>query len=515
MNKHSIQKQIVWLAIIPASLVPLSLETLFLVEMSHMGELSLALVAGLAIVTLLLGGGFYYLASLAGRRITAPISALNESLQDILKGDLKSQASTQITELDTLAQSVNRLAAQLQQERELCQKRIHEATQALRTKKERAESANHNARRFLAVASHELRQPLHALNLYIAELQRIAIGTEQQHLVGQINHSVEALTNMLNGLLDISKLDARSIVPQIQTCSMAAMLAQISNNHSVMARIKNIRLVVRPCTCFVISDQQLLERILMNLVSNAIRYTRPNGSVLVGCRRRGQMVCIEVRDNGIGIAPADQENIFREFHQCTHPQLGTDSKGLGLGLAIVDRLVKLLGHKLTLHSAPGKGTIFSLELPLATRTESSPVDTTVEGIQSEPYGTSKGAAMKKLLVVDDDYLVLVSTAHILASWGHDVSTADSLSAVQKLLDKGCQWDLIISDYQLEEEVTGLDVVQAVRRQMDRAIPCILITGNTSLEVSNLTRLEGHHILNKPVRPAKLRSLVEFLLKERR
>ena len=500
----SLHRQIVWLVLLPVSLLAISLDAFFLIEMSRTERLSIALFAGVAAATLLLGGLFYYLIWRISRRITEPVRKLGDALQDITT--LETQPAAQVSELDKLVQGVNAMTARLQHEQKSCQDRIDEVTLAMRAKVEVAEGANHNARRFLAVASHELRQPLHALNLYITELQRKVIGAEQQHLLGQIDHSVEALTNLLNGLLDISKLDARSIVPQIQACSMSGLLERISNDHSVMARIKNIRLVVRPCSCYVSSDQQLLERILMNLVSNAIRYTRPNGSVLVACRKRGRMVCIEVRDNGIGISPADQASIFREFHQCVQPQLDT-KKGLGLGLAIVDRLTRLLGHQITLRSAPDKGTVFSLILPAANPPDLPPA--------SAEHGEDALAdtSIKRLLVVDDDYLVLVSTAHILTSWGYEVSTADSMLAVYKLLGEGLEWDLIISDYQLEEHITGLNVIQAVKEKLNRPTPCILITGNTSQEVTNITRLEGHHILNKPVRPAKLRSLVEFLLKK--
>ena len=501
----SLHRQIVWLALLPVSLFTISLEAFFLIEMSRTERLSI--VAGLAAATLLLGGLFYYLISRLSRRITEPVRTLGDALQDINIGSLETPPATQISELDKLVQGVNAMTARLQHEQKSCQDRIDEVTLAMRGKIEVAEGANHNARRFLAVASHELRQPLHALNLYIAELQRKVTGTEQQHLLGQIDHSVEALTNLLNGLLDISKLDARSIVPQIQPCSMRGLLERISNDHSVMARIKNIRLAVRPCSCYVSSDQQLLERILMNLVSNAIRYTRPNGTVLVACRKRGQMVCIEVRDNGIGISQADQSSIFREFHQCVQPQLDT-KKGLGLGLAIVDRLARLLGHQITVRSAPDKGTVFSLTLPAANRPDLPPVNA------EHSEDNLADMAIKRLLVVDDDYLVLVSTAHILTSWGYEVSTADSMLAVNKLLDEGLEWDLIISDYQLEDHITGLNMIQTVKEKLNRSTPCILITGNTSQEVTNITRLAGHHILNKPVRPAKLRSLVEFLLKKK-
>ncbi|PIV15419.1 MAG: hybrid sensor histidine kinase/response regulator [Gallionellales bacterium CG_4_10_14_3_um_filter_54_96] len=517
MKQFCIQKQIVTLAFMPLLLISLSFEAFFLY--GHYTDMTQSLITpaqfnqllfqSLAITILLLGV-LIYLLWLVSRRITAPIVKLSSALQSIAQGKPAPSAAvtTQASELCTLAQGINTLTEKLQREHEILQQRIDDATQSLRNKKELAERDNQNSSRFLAVASHELRQPLHALNLYISELQRKVVGAEPQHLVGQINHSVEALTQMLNSLLDISKLDARTIVPQIETFRMGGLLERISANHILLARIKNIRLVVRPCSCCVSSDQLLLERILMNLVSNAIRYTEPNGSVLVACRHRGQKVRIEVRDNGIGIAKEDQDNIFREFHQCKRPQLDM-RKGLGLGLAIVDRLVKLLNCQLELRSVPNVGTVFALEIPAAQMPDKQPDQETVRATNISAISCLLG---KKILVVDDDPLVLESTAHILISWGCTVSSADSMDAVNKLLETNSDWDLIITDYQLEDSITGLNVMQVVKQQLERKIPCILITGNTSQEISRLVSLGGDRVLYKPVSPAKLRSLVEFLLK---
>ncbi len=518
MRQTSIQIQILRLACIPLLLVTLILDG-FILYSRHVDvtkavitqqEFNDLIFQTLAASGILLGI-FVYFVILASRRIIDPVIKLGADMQAIAQDipDLSGTASTTVNELNALAQAINTQTRKLQLEHEILQQRIDEATQALRDKKDMAERANQNSSRFLAVASHELRQPLHALSLYISELQRKVAGTEQQYLVSKVNHSVEALSQMLNGLLDISKLDARTIVPQIQACSMAGLLERVSANHTVLASLKNIRLVVRPCCCYVSSDPQLLERIVMNLVSNAIRYTPVNGSVLVACRHRGKLVRIEVRDNGVGIAKEDQENIFREFHQCKQHPLDTE-KGLGLGLAIVDRLAKLLGHQLLLRSIPNVGTVFALQIPSAIRP-----DNTASQIISTPNDISAISSLKgkKLLIVDDDPLVLESTVHILSSWGCIVSSADSMAAVKKLLSEGFKWDLIITDFQLEENTTGLSVIQEVKQKLNEAIPCILITGNTSQEITRLVKLGGDWVLYKPVRPAKLRSLVEFLLNE--
>lgn len=457
-----------------------------------------------------------YLVHIASRRITQPIRKLSEAIQSIGAGQLDTRVSlsTGVHELATLAQGLNRTTEHLQQEKVALQQRIEEATLALRAKKEEAERASHDKSRFLAVASHDLRQPLHALGLYVAELQRKMSGTGQQRLVEQVEQSVEALSTLLNALLDISKLDAGAVVPQMRICSVDAMLKRIAADYQMLADVKNIRLAVRPCTGYVTSDPLLLERILANLVSNAIRYTYQNGSVLIACRRRGNSLRIEVRDNGVGISKADQGNIFREFFQLAQPQLDT-SKGLGLGLAIVDRLVKLLGHRIELRSVPGKGSVFALEVPISAHSGKISVATAAQDQHdSGQEAEISPLAGKRLLIVDDDVAVLAGTASILSSWGCQVSAVTSVAQVEQLMSSGVEWDFIVSDYQLENNTSGIDVVDLVRQhQKNQTIPCVLITGDTSPAVLKLASVSGHYLLHKPVRPAKLRSLIVHLLIE--
>lgn len=452
-----------------------------------------------------------YLVFLASRSITNPIRKLSNAVQEIGEGKLDTRVSlpTRVRELATLAQGLNETTENLQKERAGLQSRIDEATLALRQEKEAAERASQDKSHFLAVASHDLRQPLHALGLYIAELQHKVSGAEQQHLVGRVEQSVEALSTLLNALLDISKLDAGTIVPQLQTCAVSVMLDRVAADYQMLAGIKNTRLIVRPCAEYITSDPQLLERILMNLVGNAIRYTYSNGCVMVACRRRGNSLRIEVRDNGVGISKTDQDNIFREFFQVSKQQTDTN-KGLGLGLAIVDRLVKLLGYRLELRSAPGKGSVFALEVPLARRPGKS--SSAAQTLSGPGQGLEESLLTgKRLLVVDDDPMVLSSTASILASWGCIVSTAASLAQVRQFLRDGETWDFIISDYQLGNKESGIDIVAMVRQHYGRQIPCVLISGDTSPAILKLASVSGHHLLHKPVRPAKLRSLIIYLL----
>lgn len=487
-----------------------------IVEMSkrRIEETKMRMLRVTVAVTSLLLGLFFYLVYLGSRSITYPIGKLSDAVQAIGRGNLSTRVSlqTHVSELNTLAQGLNDMTAELQQEHATLQQRIEEATQALLVKKEEAEHASHDKSHFLAVASHDLRQPLHALGLYVAEMQRKVSNAEQRHLVNQVERSIEALSTLLNALLDISKLDAGAVIPQMQTCAVDAMLGRIAADYQMLASVKNIRLIVRPCSGYVTSDPLLLERILANLVSNAIRYTYQNGCVMVACRRRKHFLRIEVRDNGVGISKTDQGNIFREFFQLAQPQLDT-SKGLGLGLAIVDRLVKLLGHRIELRSAPGKGSVFALEVPITPNAgRLSAVAEQVSAHLDQEVEKSPLAG-KRLLIVDDDAAVLSGTTGILTSWGCQVSAAASVAQVEQFLHDGVKWDLIVSDYQLGNNTNGIDVIELVRQHQNQRIPCILISGDTSPTVLKLASVSGHHLLHKPVRPAKLRSLIEHLLED--
>ncbi len=384
-------------------------------------------------------------------------------------------------------------------ERNCVPQRVAGAIHLLREKKEQAERAHHDKSRFLAVASHDLRQPIHALGLYVAELRRKISGKEEQHLVGQIERSVDAIATLINSLLDISKLDAGVIVPKKQACDVSEILDRINANFQVLAQAKHIRLVIHPLDGLVNSDPLLLERVLMNLVSNALKYTPPHGTVMVACRRRGNDMLIEVRDNGIGIDPANQSSIFCEYVQLNTPELNAQ-KGLGLGLYIVDRLVNLLGHKISLRSSPNKGSTFSL------RVANEPPAVGMVAMKMEGFSL----AGKKLLIIDGDKQVRDTTAALLSSWGCEVTAVRSLKAVQGLLKKGRHWDLLLSDYQLGG--TGLDVIQAVRQPSETMPPCILISDRQDSVIR--MRNVGQYFLNKPVKPAKLRSLMQFLLENK-
>ena len=445
------------------------------------------------------------------RRITLPVLRMNDAIRRIGEGHLDTHINgNQVQELDALASGINDMARLLQQDRNTLQQRIDEATRELRQKKDEAERANYDKSRFLAAASHDLRQPMHALGLFVGELHSRLDTAEQRKIASKVEESVEALSSLLDSLLDISKLDAGIVIPQIQGVDVEAMINRLVQDFVPVALRKNITLHVRCLNVMVLSDPVLLERILLNLLSNAIRYTPQNGTVLLGCRKCGENLRIEVRDNGIGIPPEEQQNVFREFVQLANSARDR-SKGLGLGLAIVDRLARLLHHSLGLRSSLNRGSTFSVTVPRVFG---------VEDLLAE-QGDVPVAAMPRLdrmenlqvLVVDDDMLVRISTAGILESWGCRVSVAGDLQEVRDMYSEA-HFDLVICDYRLPDG-DGLMLADFIKAHCKIQPAFILISGDTAPGILQAVTERGLHLLHKPVRPAKLRSLVLYLMKKRK
>lgn len=452
------------------------------------------------------------LALRVARKVTNPILGMRQAIIDIGEGALNTRIfpKPKVRELHDLASGINKMATQLQQDRSTLQERINQATLELRAKKDDAEKANFSKTRFLAAASHDLRQPMHALGLFIGELQGMVNTQEQRKIVMKVEESVEAMSGLLNSLLDISKLDAGVIIPQVQEFNIAIPLHRVDQNYRSLAAGKSIKLRIVPCNKTVRSDPVLFERILVNLISNALRYTPPGGHVLIGCRKRGGNLRIEVRDNGIGIPLEEQKNIFLEFVQLANKERDR-SLGLGLGLAIVERLAKLLQHPITLHSTLGKGALFAIDVPLVAQPSSMQVISTDSLEHDIELGKPAQGNGKKVLVVDDDPLVRSSTSGILTSWGYLVFVASSLQDVKSKFEHQ-SFDLVICDYRLPDG-TGLDVIDFISLKHKVMTPCILVSGDTSPDILQKVIESGFNLLNKPVRPAKLRSLIQFLLND--
>lgn len=443
------------------------------------------------------------------RRITLPILDMRAAVHDLGEGKLDTRIKrTQVTELNELAQGINEMAHQLRQQQDDLQQRIEKATQALREKKEEAEKADFDKTRFLAAASHDLRQPMHALGLFMGELHNRINTPEQRQIVNKVEEAVAAMSGLLESLLDISRLDAGVVVPQIQEVGIDALIQRLRNTFSAPAAHKFITLRTRSRGGIVSSDPVLLERILLNLLGNAIRYTPQHGTVLLACRQWGSRLRMEVRDSGVGIDASDQARIFEEFVQLENPARDR-SKGLGLGLPIVKRLCDLLQYPLSLRSATGAGTTIAIEVPLAGELSQRPPDS----LHSAANGmvATKDFNRLKVLVVDDDALVRQGTAGLLASWNCMVATAGSLAEV----DRRCtqQFDLVICDYRLPDG-TGLELSERIRQQSGGGGPAfILISGDTSPDILQQVASRRLFLLHKPVRPAKLRSLMSSLFSQ--
>lgn len=473
-------------------------------EKAEMLWINLFLLAFAVVTTMMI-------ATRVSRRITRPVLAMSRLVRRIGEGHLDVQIpAAKVLELDVLATGINDMARQLQLDRSELEKRIEEATQELRRKKEEAEKANFDKSRFLAAASHDLRQPMHALGLFVGELRSRLDTPEQLKIANKMEESVEALSSLLDSLLDISKLDAGVVIPQIQTVDIETMMLRLVNDFAPIAERKHILLRTHCAGGNVLSDPVLLERILLNLLGNAIRYTPQGGCVLLACRLRGDMLRIEVRDNGIGIPPEEQQNIFREFVQLSNSARDR-SKGIGLGLAIVDRLARLLHHPLTVHSAPGRGSVFSISVPRMLGVAELLAEPGRE--QAEPLPRPDMFEQLKVLVVDDDTLVRTSTAGILQSWGCEVEMAEGyLRAEEKCSQRS--FDLVLCDYRLPDG-DGLQLADRFGAQGGACPEFILISGDTAPEILQAVTGRGLHLLHKPVRPAKLRSLILFLLKRQK
>lgn len=366
----------------------------------------------------------------------------------------------------------------------------------LTEQKDAAESANLAKSRFLAAASHDLRQPIHALNLYLGAFAQIQLPRSAGSLLAKVRQCAHILDEMLRALLDISKLDAGAIRPQVVTFPMNPLLERARVEFEPQARAKGIELRVVDSSAFVTSDPALTERILRNFVANAVRYTE-KGRVLVGCRRRRGTLRISVYDTGVGIAPGEQELVFEEFYQVGNRERDR-SKGLGLGLAIVERLSKLLNAPLTLKSRPGRGSHFAFDLPLATRVElltSKPEAERVAG--RDLKGTT-------VVLVDDEELILDAARTLLEQWRCTViSAASGAAALQQLASARQPPDVIICDYRLRDGETGVNVVEAIRNEFNADIPAILITGDTDPGQIRNIAASGLAVLHKPLRDDEL------------
>lgn len=476
-------------------------EVVVIISRESLENRKLSQIATAFTTLLLVLAGSIGLAVLMSRSVSTPIQRIADAMSDIGRGNLTQRVPVEGGgSLRMLAEGVNDMASHLAIARGNLENRIAEATVQLRERTEEAERANLAKSRFLASASHDLRQPMHALGLFIADLSRKEHTPDTRQLIERIAASAEAMENLLDSLLDISKLDAGVVTSSPRAFALGPLFERIGSEYAHAARERGLRLRVPATTLWINSDPVLFERILINLVGNALRYT-PQGAIMVTARRRGDHALIEVRDSGVGIDPENQSSIFVEFVQLANPARDR-SKGLGLGLAIVRRLADLLYHPITLRSAPGAGSVFGIMVPLS-RPESAPM----------PQLTHEHDLLGRIIaMIDDDALAQESLAGLLRAWGCFVVASDSLSGVLADLEEmEVVPEILISDYRLPGPHTGLDIIACMRERFGADLPALLLSGDTGPETLQEATARQVPLLHKPVRPAKLRAALSHLI----
>lgn len=395
-----------------------------------------------------------------------------------------------------------RTAEALHQAYQNLEVRVRERTAELSQAKQEAEQANLSKTKFLAAVSHDLLQPLNAARLFTSAL--LEQSSANPALVRNVSNSLDDVENLLGTLVDISKLDAGVIKADLASFAVSELLDNLAAEYAHAAASEGLRMAYVPCGLSVHSDIQLLARILRNLLSNAIRYT-PGGRVLLGCRRRSKALWIEVWDTGIGIAEDRREEVFQEFKR-GDVQRPDQDRGLGLGLAIVDKIAGILGHRLQLRSVPGKGSMFAIEVP---RSRQAP-ERVAEPDLSEPLRERLEGA--RIWVLDNDAAICAGMRTLLEQWGCEVVTALSeQDLARQVATDSAEADLLIADYHLDNGRNGVDAVAAINAQRRTPLAALMITANYSNELKQQVRELGHTLMHKPVRPMRLKAAISHLL----
>jgi signal transduction histidine kinase len=378
--------------------------------------------------------------------------------------------------------------------------------QAVLLARDRAEEANRAKSRFLAAASHDLRQPLHALSLFSATLKLRETDGTAGEIAGHIDQALASLSSLVDSLLDISRLDAGAVRPDLQRVSVKALIERIEADYRPVAEQKGLVFRVAPVDVEVQTDPVLLERVVRNLVDNAFKYTAA-GSVSLDAERDAHRVRIAVRDTGPGIPKSERERIFEEFYQAGNPERDR-AKGLGLGLAIVRRLGHLLDLELQMETHVGRGSTFALTLPRAPEAGAQP--RLPQAPAAENPETLAGA---KVLVIDDELSVRVGMRALLESWGCRVAACSGLAEAQQLLDEyALEVDVIVADFRLPRHENGIETVRSLRARLG-AVPAMIVSGDTAPERLREAQASGLPLLHKPVPAEKLRQALLALLRQ--
>ena len=396
-------------------------------------------------------------------------------------------------ELGRMGRSFNRLKQDLWEQGE-----------GLQNAKIDAERANKAKSLFLASASHDLRQPLNAMQMYIAALQSKVKDKEILRIIEDINSVSMSTARLLNALLDVSELEVGAIKPRFESFSVNNMLISIFQSFLPLAKDKGLNFRVVPSSLYVRSDPALLERILGNFMSNAIRYTN-KGSVLIGCRKRGDKVVIEVWDTGCGISDDQMSLIYEDFYQIENKERDR-GKGLGLGLALAKRLAESLEHSINSKSTLGAGSCFSVAVDIA--------ENNTENNQEESFMNIMNLSGTNILLVEDDMDVLKATKQLLESWGCKVKTARNKDEVMNFIKENPydNPDIILADNRLPGDASGIDITYLIQEKLQASIPCVIMTGDVERNHVQSIIDQGFPVLLKPIQPAKFRAMLSHLIK---
>ena len=395
-------------------------------------------------------------------------------------------------ELGRMGRSFNRLKQDL-----------WEQSEGLQNAKIDADRANKAKSLFLASASHDLRQPLNAMQMYIAALQSKVKDKEIMRIIEDINSVSISTARLLNALLDVSELEVGAIKPRFESFSVNNMLISIFQSFLPLAKDKGLNFRVVPSSLYVRSDPALLERILGNFMSNAIRYTN-KGSVLIGCRKRGDKVVIEVWDTGCGISDDQMSLIYEDFYQIENKERDR-GKGLGLGLALAKRLAESLEHSINSKSTLGAGSCFSVAVDIA--------ENNTENNQDESFMNIMNLSGANILLVEDDMDVLRATKQLLESWGCKVKTARNKDEVMNLIKENPydNPDIILADNRLPGDASGIDITYLIQEKLQASIPCVIMTGDVERNHVQSIIDQGFPVLLKPIQPAKFRAMLSHLI----
>ena len=395
-------------------------------------------------------------------------------------------------ELGRMGRSFNRL-----------KKDLWEQGEGLQNAKFDAERANKAKSVFLASASHDLRQPLNAMQMYIAALQSKVKDKEILRIIEDINSVSISTARLLNALLDVSELEVGAIKPRHEIFSVNNILISIFQSYLPLAKDKELDFRIVPSSLYVRSDPALLERILGNFMSNAIRYTN-KGSVLIGCRKRGDKVSVEVWDTGCGISDDQMSLIYEDFYQVENKERDR-GKGLGLGLALAKRLADSLEHTIDSKSSLGSGSCFSVSVDLA--------ENKADKNQSEIFMNIMNLSGINILLVEDDIDVLKATKQLLESWGCKVKTARNKDEVMNLIKENPydNPDIILADNRLPGDASGIDITYLIQEKLQASIPCVIMTGDVERNHVQSIIDQGFPVLLKPIQPAKFRAMLSHLI----